>query len=299
MDDLLAKLAQKSVSVRQRVSGKEVSTFAIGGLIRCLVEPQTVQELSEILRLLAAEGRSYKVLGAGSNILIPDEGMETCVIRLGRGLRSVTFSGRSVSVGGAASVMNLSRQAAKQGLSGLEFAGGIPASLGGAVFMNAGAHGGEFSSIVESVTILHPNGEMDELSAEEILFSYRRTMLPPSSIVVGAKLILVKSSPEEVERKRAENLAYRKLTQPLTVPCAGSIFKNPEGIELSAGALLERVGAKEAVVGGAQVSQLHANWIVNQLRTASAKDVQELIAKCQLLVKNAFGIALHPEIVMW
>jgi UDP-N-acetylmuramate dehydrogenase len=252
-----------------------------------------------LLAWLDAEGVSWRVLGNGSNLLIDDAGIETCVIRLGKGFRFLreAAAGEFV-VGGATSLMTISRELSDRGYSGLEFAGGIPASLGGAVRMNAGAHGGEMAQVLHSVTAVHGRGETVTLNAADLRFAYRHSELPPGAIVTEARLTLTPGDAQRSAELRAKFLAERKARQPLTVPCAGSIFKNPPGSK-SAGALIESTGLKGTWNGGAQVSELHANWIVNPKRTATAAEVLQLITKCQEQVLAQHGVELHPELVVW
>jgi UDP-N-acetylmuramate dehydrogenase len=291
---------EAKLNPRRDVLGRAVSTVAVGGPLAALFEPETVAEAVALVRSCAAHGVPYRVLGAGSNILISDRGLTLSgVIRLGRGFRTVRALGADeFEVGGAVALMTLARNLGGAGLAGLEFAGGIPASIGGAVRMNAGAHGGQIADIVVAVNCLLPSGEIVELSPRSLEFRYRHAELPAGAIVVGARIRLVEGDRTTIEARRADFLARRKATQPLTTPSFGSVFKNPSG-ERSAGAVLERVGMKGYRCGGALVSTLHANWIVNPERTASAADVVDLIEACRKAAWNGEGVALEPEVVRW
>jgi len=287
-----------AIPTPRETSGAKVSTFCIGGPL-FLIEPQMLEDLLTILRLLNNEGIAFRILGNGSNILIPDDGVAEVTIRLGKGFRTLNVkSPDSIIVGGATSLMSLARELSEEGLSGIEFAGGIPASLGGAIWMNAGAHGGEMESIVRNIQIVLKNGDVHRLSRNEINFEYRNSGLPESTVVVDAELALVKSSKAETSERRVHFLSERKMRQPLTVPSAGSIFRNPSKIK-SAGALIEEAGLRGTRSGGAEISSMHGNWIVNPERAASFTDVISLIELCQREVQSKNGIVLHPELIRW
>jgi UDP-N-acetylmuramate dehydrogenase len=194
--------------------------------------------------------------------------------------------------------MTVSRDLSQQGLSGLEFAGGIPATFGGAIFMNAGAHGHEISEVVTEVELLMSGGERNVLSNRDLNWKYRKSNLPKDSIVLSTKIKLVLSDSEQTFKHRAECLNYRKQTQPLTLPSAGSVFKNPSST-LSAGKLIEELGLKGYRIGEAEISSLHANWIVNPRKKASFNDVHSLIKLCQNEAKKQRDIELELEQIIW
>jgi len=288
------------VSVRVDVPGSTLTTFSIGGPVGVLVEPDDIDQLAKALSFLAQTGQSYRLLGFGSNSLLPDCGVEGWVIKLGRGFRYLDFNSRnSVVVGGAMSLMTLCRKCADQGLSGLEFAGGIPASLGGAVRMNAGAHGSEMAEIIRRVRVVDSTGRVLDLDPAELDFKYRSCSLPSGSIVVEVELGLAASDKESVNRKMLESLDYRRSTQPLVYPSAGSVFKNPAGTDLSAGAVIESLGLKGKKIGGAEISQLHANWIINPGKKAKDCDVISLIQLCQTMADRQLSVTLEPEVEVW
>lgn len=297
IEALLAKVPD--ALVKRNTAGSACTTFAVGGPIEYLVEPHSEQAVAELLKTLSSEDRPYVILGSGSNVVIPDKGIGGIVIRLGKGLRyRKSLSETRFEVGAAMSLMTLSRELSEAGLAGIEFAGGIPASIGGAVRMNAGAHGDEIASLLRSVTIVTRDGRIESLSPAEVGFSYRHSNFPAGSIVVRAELELTSSDRQTTAARRSEFLAERKRRQPLTLPSAGSVFKNPAGT-LSAGALLEAAGMKGERIGGAQVSILHANWIVNDERSASASDISALVKLCKERVLAKDGISLEPEILLW
>lgn len=290
--------AASGVKVRSQL-GSKCTTFSIGGELSALVEPESFEELQRAVQTLASIGVAYRILGNGSNLLISDSGISDFVIRLGRGFRFCNPIGGGIfEIGGATSLMTLSRELSDLGWSGIEFAGGIPASLGGAVKMNAGAHGRDLAAVLCDVTFCTRAGEIETVKASELNFSYRHSDLPEGSVVIKASIKLVKTNPLECSSKRAKYLAERKLRQPLTMPSAGSIFKNPTPT-FTAGKLIESAGLKGSSVGGAQVSQLHGNWIVNPERSAKASDVMSLIAICQKEVLEKDRISIHPELVLW
>jgi len=284
-------------SVRTNVSGASITTFSIGGPLDLLVEPGDPGELQALLKLFKETNQKFSVIGFGSNLLIPDSGIRGWVIRLGKGFRYHRWLEHGhVTVGGAMSLMTLCRDSARQGLSGLEFAGGIPASLAGAVRMNAGAHGSDLAGIVEAVRIVDPGHGRLELSKRELEFGYRKSNLPPDSVLYEVDLKLVSSNPSDVQQALVKNLDYRRATQPLTHASAGSVFKNPESVNMSAGAVIESLGLKGKTIGGAQISDLHANWIISPKKKASSQDVLALIELCRKSAREQLSVELEPEI---
>lgn len=287
------------VTRRAEVSAARCTTFAIGGELLNLLEVESREGLTELLLRLSREDCAYRVLGAGSNLLVSDAGIIEPILRLGRAFRYLRRSGPSgLVVGGSYSLMALSRDAAQLGLSGLEFAGGIPASLGGAVRMNAGAHAGELAQVIQSVTVALPDGTMENLRPEQCGFAYRRSALPRGAIVIEAELKLAIGDITQISAQRAKFLSERRAAQPLTAACAGSVFKNPPG-PYSAGKLIEAAGLKGRRCGGAQISPMHGNWIVNPDRQASCEDVRQLIRTAQSAVFEQTGVLLEPELIYW
>lgn len=301
--ELIEKLGSTSISVRQAVPGSSLTTFAIGGVCRAVAEPHSVSDLSILIRMLGDAAIPWSILGAGSNVLVNDEGIGHWIIRLGRGFRTLEELSRDsssvrFSVGGSYSLMSLSRELSGRGFAGLEFAGGIPASFGGAVRMNAGAHAGEIADVLESVIVVDREGRIQELTCAQLQYSYRHSALPADSIVVSGRLRLTVDDPLRIAEKRTHCLEERKLRQPLTLPSAGSVFKNPSP-QQSAGWLIEQCGLKGRSIGGARISEKHANWIVNESRSARAADVRELIQLCQGEVQEKFGVPLQTEVIFW
>lgn len=288
-----------STPLRERVLGSSLTTFAIGGEVRALVTVESVNELSAVLGLLHREGQPVRVIGNGSNILIDDRGLDCWLVTLGGGFRSVESKRRGeLVVGGSTSLMSLARSVSNDGLSGLEFAAGIPASLGGAVFMNAGAHHAEIGSRVVRVHGVSEDGRPCSWEASELPWVYRSSGLPVGALVTSVEINLTDGDRATIAQTCAHNLAERRMRQPLSLPSAGSFFKNPS-VENPAGKLLEQLKMKGVSVGGAAISELHANWIVNANRKATSKDVVELMNLCIQRSREGAGVELHPEVRLW
>lgn len=274
------------------------TSFRIGGPAAIFAQPATVEALSEFLKFLAARGISPRILGAGTNVLAPDEGLREVVICTKdalTGLRDLgdgkieAFAGETLSKT-AVFARNLS-------LTGLEFAHGIPGTVGGGIYMNAGAYGGEMKQIVESVTVLTMGGEEKMLSGEESAFAYRTSVyqtLP--CVIVKAVLRLQPGDPETIGQTMRTLMEKRKASQPLELPSAGSTFKRPTGY--FAGPLIEQAGLKGCGVGGAEVSKKHAGFIVNT-GGATAEDIKKTIAMVQSRVWETSGVRLEPEVRIW
>jgi UDP-N-acetylmuramate dehydrogenase len=288
-----------SPSVRVDVLGSKLTTYNIGGPIKYLYEPNSPDEVIALIKQFNANEQKFRVVGGGSNLLIPDEGISEPVIHLGNGFKFWNKIGDNlINIGASMPLIRLSQETAQAGLSGFEFAGGIPASVGGAVRMNAGAHGSDMAAVLESISIASFDGRILEVSPKDLEFGYRKSNVGSFGVVLGATARLVPGSTEQILALRAKNLAHRKSAQPITLPSAGSIFKNPS-TELTAGIAIERSGLKGLKIGGAEVSMLHGNWIVNPERKASAADVKKLILRCQEVVKDKLGVSLETELVAW
>ncbi len=297
----LADACEKAVGIRPLVGypGSELTTFSIGGIVPYYLNVDSVDELKALLVFFRERGISYRVLGNGSNLLIPDDGINEWVLHLGRAFRFSEQAGEaSFIVGAATSLMTLSRRFSDDGYSGIEFAAGIPGSVGGAVRMNAGAHGSSMGEIVKSMRVLCSSGEIIEIERKDIAFCYRDSGLEEGTIVLSAEIKLAGSDKAVTRRRRREMLAERKVRQPLRYASAGSTFKNPAP-DKPAGMLIERAGLKGHRIGGAEVSQMHANWIINPDKQALASDVKKLIELCRRRVHDVSGLTLEPEIIMW
>lgn len=272
-----------------------LTTWKIGGPADALVIPDGKEQLAETVRILHRSGLPYLTIGRGSNMLVSDKGVRGVVVKLGKGLDYIRFDGSFITAGGAVSLIPLSRMASKQGLSGLEFAGGIPGSVGGAVYMNAGAHGSDMSRILKEAEIVLETGETVRLRNEEMEYAYRHSLLHSRpGIVTEAVLEMRPGDRKSIEAVYAANKERRLKTQPLHLASAGSTFRNPEG--QYAAKLIEEAGLKGYRVGGAEVSPLHANFIINT-GGATANDVLELMDHIKQTVNDTFGVKLIPEVL--
>ena len=274
------------------------TSFRTGGPAALMAFPRTPEELQLLLRSAAAEGVEPYLLGAGTNVLAPDAGLQALVICLKDALTGIRPEGQTgLQVFAGESLARTAVFAKKHALTGLEFAHGIPGTLGGGVYMNAGAYGGELKQVVESVTILTMDGEEKTLSGEECAFGYRTSVyqkLP--CVIVKAVLQLHPGDPEEIGQTMRTLMEKRRASQPLELPSAGSTFKRPTGY--FAGPLIEQAGLKGCGVGGAEVSKKHAGFVVNT-GGASADDVKKTIAMVQSRVWEASGVQLEPEVRIW
>ncbi|MDQ0244190.1 UDP-N-acetylmuramate dehydrogenase [Bacillus fengqiuensis] len=271
------------------------TTMKIGGPADLLVEPSSLDNLRKTMAIITANGAKWRAIGRGSNLLVSDEGIEGVVVKLGSGLDHLEVNGEKVLVGGGYSLIKLATVLSKQGLSGLEFAGGIPGSVGGAVYMNAGAHGSDMSSILERALILFEDGKLEWLTNEELEFSYRHSILQTKrpGVCVEVALHLKAGVRDEIVASMQKNKDYRRETQPWNYPCAGSIFRNP--LPDYAGNLIEKAGLKGYSVGGAQISNQHANFIVNTGQ-ATAADVLNLIEHVKTTIREKFGVNMQTEV---
>src|SRR5713101_3921328 len=245
------------------------TTWRIGGPARYLALPADSEDVVRALELAQDRGLPWVVLGLGSNVLVKDGGFPGVVIRMGKGLDRFEMKGATAIVGGGMPTPILARRTAEAGFAGVERFIGIPGTVGGGIFMNAGCHGAEFSEVVTEVTVMDPRGKVKQLSRKQISFKYRSTNL--EGIVIEARLVLGEESPAKLKELQAKLFRWRKAGTPFELPCAGSTFKNPGGNK-TAGMLIDEVGLKGFRMGGVQVSPLHANYFVN-LGTATAADV--------------------------
>ncbi|WP_170006945.1 UDP-N-acetylmuramate dehydrogenase [Bacillus fonticola] len=275
---------------------KSHTTMKVGGNADCFISIHSVQELQSALKVATEHHVPWQAIGRGSNLLVSDEGIEGIVFQLGKGMDHLDVTGEGLlTVGGGFSLVVLSTKMSRQGWSGLEFASGIPGSVGGAVYMNAGAHGSDMQAIVERVHVLFEDGTLEWVSNEEMAFSYRTSVLQNErpGIVVEAVLRVKAGEREQIVEQMQKNKEYRKETQPWSKPCAGSIFRNP--LPLYAGKLVEEKGLKGYTIGGAQISDLHGNFIVNTGR-ANAKDVLALIAHVKQTMKESYDVSMETEV---
>ena len=273
------------------------TTFRAGGRANVFVTPQSTREAADIVRLLLAQKCEYTVIGNGSNLLVSDKGYEGCIVCMGSPVGNINVSGNVITAGAGALLSKVANAAYESGLTGLEFASGIPGTLGGAVVMNAGAYGGEMKDVIESVTLLDAaTGETVIFTGEEMRFGYRTSVVKNHPfIVLEAKIRLDAGSKADIKEMMDELARRRKEKQPLEFASAGSTFKRPEGY--FAGKLIEDAGLKGCSVGGAKVSEKHSGFVINS-GGATASDIIELIKKIRLTVNEKFGVMLEPEVVI-
>jgi len=285
--------SELSGSVRRDEQMSRHTTYRIGGPAALFVECASVADLASATTILAEEGVDWRVLGKGSNILVSDSGYPGAVLVLGRDFKRHALDGEHLRTGAGVILAALVRDAFSEGCTGLEFAVGIPGTVGGALAMNAGTREEWIGSIVESVTLFVPGTGLVGVRGPEIAWGYRTSGLQSRGIIVEAVLRVLEGDLEQIRRTMEASLRRRKRSQPLSVPNAGSVFMNPEGD--SAGRLIEAAGLKGTKVGGAAVSDVHANFIVNAGGATSA-DVLALVRLIRDSVKEAYGIELSPEV---
>lgn len=273
------------------------TTFKIGGNAELFIAVKKPSQLSEIIRLCNRENVPYLILGRGSNLLVNDKGIKGVVISLEGDFRNIdVLDENTIYCGSGASLAKLCSKALSLNLSGIEFAWGIPGSTGGAVYMNAGAYGGEMKNVVISVTHMTKEGKVETLKADDLDFSYRHSVYKENScIILGATVKLNIDNPVLIRHRMDDYMNRRKEKQPLDYPSAGSVFKRPEGA--FAGTLIEQCGLKGTSVGGAKISEKHAGFIINT-GGATCEDVCTLIKNIQEKVKEETGYTLEREIIL-
>ena len=280
--------------VRDDVSMAPLTTFRIGGPAALFLEPNDLDDLHAVARAVGSTGIAVAIVGKGSNVLVADEGFAGIVLRLGHGFRWSARAGDTVTAGAAMPLPALAGIAQQHGLAGIGFGVAIPASLGGAVRMNAGAHEGQMADVVATVDIFELAADRARtLAADEVGFAYRSTALPTDGVVVAASLGLRPGDPAEIRAAMDAARRWRRDTQPLAEPNCGSVFTNPPGEH--AAALIDAAGLKGASIGGASVSSKHANFIVTA-PGATAADVRALIELVRAGVDRASGIVLQTEV---
>lgn len=273
---------------------KNHTSFKIGGPADYFVCVKTIAELSAVIEKAKALNLPFFILGKGSNLLVSDKGIEGVVISLNC-LNNVTVEGEKIIAEAGVSLANLCRTAHENSLSGLEFAYGIPGTVGGGLYMNAGAYGGEISQVVTSAKVINAEGEILDLDVAEMQLGYRTSIFKTENMVIlSAEFKLKKADKQNIQRDMEEYFTRRKDKQPLEYPSAGSTFKRPKGH--FAGALIENNGLKGLSVGGAKVSEKHAGFVINY-ENATAEDVKKLIEKIQEIVKENDNVKLETEVI--
>ena len=270
------------------------TTFRIGGPAKRMAFPSSREQLVLLMSFAKDYGANPLVIGNGSNLLVPDEGLDRLVIDTSANLNRVERgSGNTVLADAGATLARTADLACKSGLTGLEFAHGIPGTVGGGVCMNAGAYGGEMRQVVTEVTALYPDG-IRRFTGDQAEFAYRHSrFLEDGAVVLGAAVRLTPDDPAAIRQRMDDLMARRRASQPLEWPSAGSTFKRPEGYY--AGTLIDQTGLKGLTVGGAQVSEKHAGFVINT-GSATCADVRELIRRVQEAVYKAHGVRLEPEV---
>ena len=272
------------------------TSFRIGGPAKRMAFPKTREQLVVLMGFLQDAGVKPLLIGNGTNLLVADKGLDTVVIDTSAELSHIELTDEGeIAADAGVSLAKLALFAWKNGLTGLEFAHGIPGSVGGAVCMNAGAYGGEMRQVVHSAVVLFPEEGIRTLTGEELAFSYRHSLLTdrPDAVVLRAVFTLKPGEPAAIREKMDDLMARRKASQPLEYPSAGSTFKRPEGYY--AAALIDQCGLKGLTVGGAQVSEKHAGFVINR-GGATCADVLALMAQVQQRVWEEKGVRLEPEV---
>ena len=272
------------------------TSFRIGGPADALAQPADEAELAALLQRAAEHAVPVTLVGNGSNLLVRDKGIRGLVIKLSNAFADIAVEGNTITFGSGVSLAMASKKAASVSLSGMEFAVGIPGTIGGAVYMNAGAYDGEMAKVVSSVRVMDGQGKVKELAASQLDFAYRHTALQNSGLIVTGVTVCLKSGEAEAIAAKMADFSQRRISkQPLELPSAGSMFKRPPGY--FAGTLIEQTGLKGYTVGGAQVSKKHAGFVVN-IGGATASDVLQLISDVQNKVFAAHGVHLEPEVLV-
>ena len=295
-EEIIKRLEQTVESdqfLREEPMKKHI-TFRVGGPAACFLTPSTKEQIREILHICQEEKTPYFILGNGSNLLVSDQGFDGVVLQVYKNMNQVTVEGEHLRVQAGALLSATARKALEAGLTGMEFAAGIPGTMGGAAVMNAGAYGGEMKDILESVTVLTPEGEQKELKNEELQLGYRTSVVKEKGYIVLEAVLSLKKGDQEAIKSRMDELKEQRVTkQPLEYPSAGSTFKRPEGY--FAGKLIQDAGLRGYQVGGAQVSEKHCGFVINK-ENATAKDVVDLIHDVQRIVYEKFQVQLETEV---
>ncbi len=294
LDNLCNELDKLKIEYRLNEPMSSHTTFKIGGAADVFVKLKTKEELEKIVALSKQCDVPIFILGKGSNLLVSDNGIEGIVASID-GIDDIQINGETVVCGAGASLRAVCLAAQRAGLSGLEFAYGIPGTIGGALYMNAGAYGGEMSQVVVSATALDADGKTINLSLNDMLLGYRTSAFKSTRLIIVSVTLKLKSGDADIIKAAMEDFfSRRRDKQPLEFPSAGSTFKRPEGY--FAGALIEQNQLKGVSVGGAQVSEKHAGFVINT-GNATCSDVMSLIKKIQNTVKNTDGVDLEPEVI--
>ena len=296
-DDIRKEFGDRipGVCIEEDVPMAQYTSFRAGGKARMMVVPADAEQLRAVLGVLAGSGVEYMVLGNGTNILVKDSGYDGVIVKIGSGFDYVRQEGCRLVCGSGTRMSVAAKAALEGGLSGFEFASGIPGFTGGAVFMNAGAYGGEMKDILRRAKIVSKDGSREfYMTADELEMGYRHTKLHDTGdIVTEVEFVLEEGNRTQIKAKMSELMEKRNSKQPVNFPSAGSFFKRPEGY--FAGKLIQDAGLKGLSVGGAQVSELHSGFIINR-GGATATDILQLMEMIQARVFDEFGVRLETEV---
>ena len=282
--------------ILEQESMKNHTTFRIGGPADLFAAPRTSEAVAAVVRICRESQYPCYVIGNGSNLLVSDQGYRGLVLQLYRNFSDIAVEGNTLTAQAGAMLSVIAKRALALGLTGFEFASGIPGTVGGACVMNAGAYGGEMKDVLTEVTVLTKEGEIRRIPAEKLELGYRTSVIPKNGwIVLEVKIRLKQGDPEQIRARMEELKEQRVMKQPLELPSAGSTFKRPQGYY--AGKLIMDAGLRGFTVGGAQVSEKHCGFVVN-CGQATAGDVYELIREVSARVKEQFGVTLEPEVKM-
>lgn len=294
-DKLEEIVGKDKVKYNEKMS--KYTTMRVGGPCDCIVFPDEISKIKEVIDFCKNENITFFVIGNGSNLLVKDEGIHGVVIKLGHRFSKIELDGEYILAYAGATMPALSQLAKKNSLKGLEFACGIPGTIGGGVKMNAGAYGSQISDILYEVTYMDEKEEIKTIKNKDCSFGYRKSIftINPNYVILSAKFKLERGNIDEIENKMKENSLARKAKQPLEYPNFGSVFKRPEGYFV--GKLVDDAGLRGYKIGGAQVSTKHTGFIVN-VDNATCKDVLDLIGYVQTAVYNKFNVKLTPEVII-
>lgn len=294
MEALMDMVPKENIHIEEPLAAH--TTFRVGGPADCLVEIESTEQLRKIQKYLRLIEEPYTILGNGSNLLVGDKGYRGVILQIGNKMSDIRVNGNTITVKAGALLSKTAKVALDHGLTGLEFASGIPGSIGGAVVMNAGAYGGEMKQVITSVTVLDQEGEELVLDNPTMEFGYRTSVIKHRPfLVTEVTMELTPGDPMAIKSTMEDLAARRREKQPLEYPSAGSTFKRPEGHY--AGQLIMEAGLRGYQIGGARVSDKHCGFVINT-GTASATDVLDVIHHVQQTVKEKFDITLEPEVIM-
>lgn len=293
IENLGRMIPQENIILNEPMSRH--TTFRVGGEAACLIKVPDSKRLARLILFLEQTGHDFFLLGNGSNLLVSDSGYDGIILKLEEEFEKVQVDGLKIIAGAAASLSQVAKRAMEEGLAGMEFASGIPGTLGGAIVMNAGAYDGEMKQIVKEVNVMDQAGNILTLNNETMEFGYRSSVIRNRPfIVLSAVLALEEGNKEEIMQKMKDLAEKRREKQPLQYASAGSTFKRPEGY--FAGKLIMEAGLRGFSIGGAKVSDKHCGFIVNT-GNATAQDIYEVIQEVQEKVKEQFGVWLEPEVI--